>query len=80
MLESAVYKRVAGENSSPWTRRVTSKTKVYRSVGNQIYPGNAITQRSARVTLLRFRGLEASASDRVISTLRAMFEGRASTL
>ena len=80
VLNSEAYKRVAGANSSPWTRRVTGKTKVYRSVGNQIYPGNAIIQRSARVTLLRFRGLEASASDSVVSTLRAMFEGRASTL
>jgi hypothetical protein len=80
VLESDAYKRVAGTNSSPWTRRVTSKTKVYRSVGNQIYPGNAITLRSARVTLLRFRGLEASASDSIVSILRAIFEQRASTL
>jgi hypothetical protein len=65
VLDSDAYKRVAGSNSSPWTRRVTGKTKVYRSVGNQIYPGNAITSRSARVTLLRFRGLEACASDSV---------------
>jgi hypothetical protein len=80
VLDSDAYKRVAGANSSPWTRRVTGKTKVYRSVGNQIYPGNAITLRSARVTLLRFRGLEPSASDSVVSSLRAIFEGRASTL
>ena len=32
------------------------------------------------MTLLRFRSLEPSASDRVVSILRAMFEGRASTL
>src|SRR5215472_3076463 len=80
VLESDAYKRVAGANSSPWTRRVTGKTKVYRSVGTQIYPGHAITLRSARVTLLRFRGLQASASDSVVSNLRAMFESRASTL
>jgi hypothetical protein len=76
VLDSDAYKRVAGANSSPWTRRVTGKTKVYRSVGNQIYPGNALTLRSARATLLRFRGLEASASDGIVSSLRAMFEGR----
>jgi hypothetical protein len=80
VLDGAAYKRVAGENSSPWTRRVTGKTKVYRSVGNQIYPGNAITLRSARATILRFRGLEASASESVVSGLRAAFEKRASTL
>ena len=38
VLESDAYRRVAGDNSSPWTKRVTGKTKVYRSVGNQIYP------------------------------------------
>jgi hypothetical protein len=32
------------------------------------------------VTLLRFRGLDAGASDSVVAGLRAMFEGRASTL
>lgn len=80
VLDSEAYRRVAGDNSSPWTKRVTGKTKVYRSVGNQIYPGHALTIRSARVTLLRFRGLDASASDRVVAGLRATFEGRASTL
>ncbi len=80
VLESDAYKRVAGENSSPWTKRVTGKTKVYRSVGSQIHPGNAVTLRSARATILRFRGVEASASERVVAGLRAAFERRASTL
>ena len=80
VLESEAYRRVAGANSSPWTKRVTGKTRVYRSVGSQIYPGNALTFRSARVTLLRFRGLDAGASDSVVSAVRAMFEGHASTL
>jgi hypothetical protein len=80
VLESDAYKRVAGENSSAWTRRVTGKTKVYRSVGKQIYPGNAITLRSARATILRFRGLDASASESIVAGLRTSFERRASTL
>jgi hypothetical protein len=80
VLESDAYKRVAGANSSPWTRRVTGKTKVYRSVGTQIYPGNAVTIRSARATILRFRGLEASATESVVRGLRSAFEPRGSTL
>jgi hypothetical protein len=80
VLESDAYKRVAGANSSPWTKRMTGKTKVYRSVGKQIYPGNAITSRSARATILRFRGLDAGASESAVSCLRATFEKRASTL
>jgi len=79
VLESDAYKRVAGGNSSPWTKRVTGKTKVYRSVGSQIYPGNAITFRCARATILRFRGLEASGSESVVAGLRAAFERRVST-
>jgi hypothetical protein len=80
VLDSEAYLRVAGDNSSPWTKRVTGRTNVYRSVGNQIYPGDAITIRSARVTVVRFRGLEADASDSVVAALRAAFEGRAFTL
>jgi hypothetical protein len=80
VLDSEAYIRVAGENSSPWTKRVTGRTNVYRSIGNQIYPGNAITIRSARVTIVRFRGIEASAADSVVASLKKAFEGRASTL
>ena len=80
VLDSEAYIRVAGENSSPWTKRVTGRTNVYRSIGNQIYPGNAITMRSARVTIVRFRGLDASAADSVVVSLKKVFEGRASTL
>jgi hypothetical protein len=79
VLDSDAYRRVAGDNSSPWTRRVTGKTKVYRSVGKQIYPGNAITTRSARATILRFRDRDAGASESIVAGLRATFEGRAST-
>jgi hypothetical protein len=79
VLDSEAYIRVAGENSSPWTKRVTGRTNVYRSVGKQIYPGDAITMRSARVTIVRFRGLDAGAADSVVGSLRSAFEGRAST-
>lgn len=80
VLDTEAYLRVAGDNSSPWTKRVTGRTNVYRSVGNQIYPGDAVTIRSARVTIVRFRGLEADASESVVAALRTAFEGRASTL
>jgi len=80
VLDSEAYLRVAGDRSSPWTKRVTGRTSVYRSVGNQIYPGDAITIRSARVTIIRFRGVEAGAAESVVAALRTAFEGRASTL
>ena len=40
VLDSPEYGRVAGENFSPWTRRVTGRVRIYRSAGLQVYPGN----------------------------------------
>jgi hypothetical protein len=80
VLDTDAYKNVAGDNSSPWTKRVTGRTKVYRSVGRQIFPGNAITIRSARVTLVRFRGLAEMDGPAVVGAMRETFEPRPSTL
>jgi hypothetical protein len=80
VLDTDAYKRVAGANSSPWTKRVTGRTKVYRSVGNQIFPGNAITARSARATIVRFRGLVETDGQAVVEAMRETFEPRPSTL
>jgi len=79
VLDSPEYLRVSGANSSPWTKRVTSRVRIYRSVGAQVYPGNRITGRFARAKLLRFRGLAASAQGAIIAGLRANFEQRAET-
>lgn len=75
VLQSPEYLRVAGENSSPWTKRVTGRVRIYRSVGAQVYPGNAITGLCARVRLLRFRGLGADAQAQIIDGMRANYEG-----
>jgi hypothetical protein len=80
VLDSDAYKKVAGDNSSPWTKRVTGRTKVYRSVGNQIFPGDAITKKSARVTIVRFRELAETDGQSVVEAMRKTFEPRASTL
>ena len=61
VLQSAAYLKFAYDNSSPWTKRVTSRVKVWRYAGHQITPGHALTKPSARVQLLRFRGLAAGA-------------------
>ena len=80
VLNSPEYLRVSFDNASPWTKRVTSRVKVDRSAGRQIYPGNAVTGPATRVLLLRFCGLDASASDMIISGMRANFEGRPETI
>ena len=80
VLDSDAYKNVAGDKSSPWTKRVTGRTKVYRSVGRQIFPGNALTIGSARATIVRFRGLAETDGPAVVKALRDAFEARSSTL
>ena len=74
VLDSPEYGRVAGSNSSPWTKRVTSRVRIYRSVGAQVYPGAAITGRCARLQLLRFRARAAGAQAAIIAGMRANFE------
>jgi hypothetical protein len=80
VLDTDAYRKVAGENSSPWTRRVTGRTKVYRSVGRQIFPGNAVTPRSARATIVRFRGLDETDGKAMVEAMRETFEPLPSTL
>jgi hypothetical protein len=80
VLDTDAYKNVAGDKSSPWTKRVTGRTKVYRSVGSQIFPGSALTVPSARVTIVRFRGLAEADGQAVITAMREIFESRSSTL
>lgn len=79
VMQSPDYLKVAHEQSSPWTKRVTSRVKIYRSAGRQVYPGNVVTGRPARVTLLRFRGLPASAEKQIVEGVRANFERRPAT-
>lgn len=75
VLQSPAYKKVGYGNASPWTKRVTSRVKVYRSAGDQVFPGNAITKRAPRITLLRFTGLGADAERDLIAGLKANLEG-----
>ena len=74
VLDSQAYRQVSGDHNNPWTRRVTSRVRIYRSAGNQIYPGNHVTQRAARLLLLRFRGLAATAEGTVVAGMRENFE------
>jgi len=76
VIDSADYLRVAGDNSSPWSKRVLARVRVYRSTGAQVYPGGALTGRPARASLLRFRALPGTAEAGLVAGLRRLFEGR----
>jgi hypothetical protein len=77
VLETEAYARVAFDRSSPWTKRVTSRVRIYRAAGEQIYAGATgagVTGRAARIRLLRFRGLKAVDGKTIIARIRAQFE------
>ena len=80
VFDTEGYLAVSFGRASPWTRRVTSRVRVHRYAGRQVYPGNAVTRPAARVMLLRFRNLPATAEPSVISGMRANFEERNETL
>lgn len=80
VLKSPAYLKVGFGNASPWTRRVTSRVRIYRSFGEQVYPGAQLTGRAARVLVLRFRALPSAAQDIIIAGMRANFESRPETL
>ena len=80
VLNSPAYLKVGFANASPWTKRVTSRVRIYRSFGEQVYPGTKVTGRAARVVVLRFRALPSAARDTIIAGMRANFESRPQTL
>lgn len=80
VLNSPGYLKVGFDNASPWTKRVTSRVRIYRSFGEQVYPGTKLTRRAARVLVLRFRALPSATQDTIIAGMRANFESRAQTL
>jgi hypothetical protein len=77
VLDEPGYAAVSGNEFSPWTRRVLNKVRgLYRITGDQCYPGNALTGQLARMLLLRFREIPASAEAAVVAGVRNAFEGR----
>ncbi|MCK0209940.1 hypothetical protein MWN33_18060 [Starkeya koreensis] len=80
VLETESYLRVSADRASPWTRRVTSRVKVYRSAGAQIYPGDEVTVPTVRSTLLRFSGTPAALADTVIAGATSNFAGKSNTV
>jgi hypothetical protein len=76
VLSSPGYLKVGYDNATPWTKRVTSRVKVWRSSGHQVYAASGATKRCARVLLLRFRGLKAGDEREIIAGARAAYETR----
>ncbi|TCK28347.1 hypothetical protein EV667_2351 [Ancylobacter aquaticus] len=80
VLETESYLRVSADRASPWTRRVTSRVKVYRSAGEQIFPGDEVTVPTVRTVLLRFSATPAGLGEAVIAGAKASFAGAPGTV
>src|SRR5207244_2461227 len=53
VLHSPPYQAVGGANGSPWTKRVTGRTKpIIRLEGEQVRPGDALASEGAAAILL----------------------------
>ncbi len=76
VMDSPDYLKVAHGNSSPWTKRVTGRVRVFRYAGRQVWPGNRVTQSGSRVAVLRFAGLNADAEPDLIAGLEVNMAGR----
>jgi hypothetical protein len=80
VMQSPGYMRVGYENASPWTKRVTSRVRPWRSTGDQIWPGNQLTRGGAAVLLVRFRSVPSTAPREIVDIARRVFEPRPETL
>jgi hypothetical protein len=77
VIDSPGYRAIANEHFSPWTQRILARAHgFYRTYGEQIYPGNRLCGRSARMLLIRFRGVAATAVDGLVDGARRAFEAR----
>jgi hypothetical protein len=79
VLDSAEYLAISGPNFSPWTKRVTSRVQAIRIVGEQIFPGDAVTARSLRMMLMRLRSAEGVDEGMTVKNVRKVFESRPET-
>lgn len=75
VLDTPEYHRVAYDQASPWTKRVTARARVQRFAGDQIVPGNRVTGRAARIGIIRFRGLAPERIDEVVTGMATLCAG-----
>jgi len=80
VFDTEAYLSVSLDRSTPWTKRIAGRVRIYRSAGRQVYPGAALTRPSARVMLLRFRNVPDSVESSIVAGMRANFEERPETI
>lgn len=80
VLQSDAYRAVSGDNFSPWTRRVTSRSHPIRITAHQIHPGDRTTGICARLMLLRWRNVAEQELCEMVKALEQSFASCAGLL
>lgn len=73
VLQSEPYLAVSAANFSPWTRRVTARSRTVRITARQISPAQRSTGRCARLMLMRIRQMADAEPGSVAQRLRDGF-------
>ena len=73
VLQSAGYMAFVGDNFTPWTKRILSRTKVTRVEAVQTYPGDATTLSAPRHLVLRLTGVSKDATPQIEEAAKHCF-------
>jgi hypothetical protein len=77
VLQSEQYQAFAGENFTPWTKRVVPRSNFQRTEAVQIYPGGVPTVAAARLLVLRFTTSDEAAVSLIQEGATTCFLGNA---
>lgn len=75
-LHTPEYRAFAGENFTPWTKRVVSRAKFTRAEAIQTSPGNAATETTPKLLVLRFSGVPVVDAPSIVEGATRCFSGR----
>jgi hypothetical protein len=76
VLRTPGYMAFVGENFTPWTKRILSRTKVTRIEAVQVFPGDAVTLNAPRHLVLRWTGVGKETMSQIEDATKRCFLGK----
>jgi hypothetical protein len=76
VLQTPGYKAFVGENFTPWTKRILSRTKVTRVEAVQTYPGDAVSVSAPCHLVLHWTGVGKDAASKIEDGAKRCFLGK----
>src|SRR5690606_9668872 len=73
VLDSPGYRAVAGDNYSPWTKRIMPRVRLERLIGERVEADAGVLPTGARLLVLEFSGNGRAEADQVREGLGASF-------